>query len=330
MRAVFITSFGDPYRCEVREVPTPPLAARHVLVKVHAAALNRADLLQLRGSYNPPVDIPKEIPGLEFAGSVVRSDVGASRWREGDRVFAIAGGAAQAEYVSAHEDMLAAVPQRLTDVQAGAVPEVFVTAHDALIVQAGVKAGERVLIHAVASGVGLAAVQVCRAWGAIPYGTSRTASKLASARAVGLEGGLALGDDPQEMLPQCATWTGGVGFDVVLDLAGGPYVAASLEALAPRGRHMLVGTMAGASAPLDLRRFLGKRLTMRGTVLRSRALQEKIAVMRAFVEEVVPKLESGALQPTIDSVFPLERAQEAYARLETNQTIGKVVLTMNS
>jgi putative PIG3 family NAD(P)H quinone oxidoreductase len=327
MRAVYIASFGDPYGIEVRDVPEPALPPRHVLVKVHATALNRADLLQLRGRYNPPPDIPKEIPGLEFAGSVVRSGAGASRWREGDRVFSIAGGAAHAEYVAAHEDMLATVPQRLSDQQAGAVPEVFVTAHDALIVQAGVKAGERVLIHAVASGVGLAAVQVCRAWGAIPYGTTRTESKLATARALGLEGGMALGDDPAAMLPQCATWTGGVGFDVVLDLAGGGYVAASLEALGSRGRHMLVGTMAGATTSLDLRKFLGKRLTMRGTVLRSRALQEKIAVMRAFTEDVVPKLESGALQPTIDAVYPLARAAEAYARLESNQTIGKVVLT---
>ncbi|MGQ0640834.1 MAG: NAD(P)H-quinone oxidoreductase [Gemmatimonadaceae bacterium] len=328
MRAAYIARFGDPSGLEVRAVQEPTLAPRHVLVRVRAAALNRADLLQLKGKYPPPADVAKEIPGLEFAGSIVRSGAGASRWREGDRVFAIAGGAAQAELVSAHEDMLAAVPDRLSDVEAGAVPEAFVTAYDALITQAEVKAGERVLIHAVASGVGLAAVQVCRAWGAIPYGTSRTERKLAIARDVGLEGGVALRDDPREMLSRCAAWTGGVGFDVVLDLAGGDYVPASLEALALRGRHMLVGTMAGSTATLDLRRVLSKRLTMRGTVLRSRGLQEKIAVMRAFAEDVVPKLESGALNPIIDSAYPLERVAEAYTRLESNETIGKVVLTM--
>lgn len=328
MRAAFIAKFGDPDGLEVRDVPEPALPARHVLVRVKAAALNRADLLQRMGKYPPPPGAPKEIPGMEFAGHVVRSGDGASRWREGDRVFALAGGGAQAEYVSAHEDMLAAVPERLTDAEAGAVPEAFITAYDALITQAELKAGERVLIHAVASGVGLAAVQICRTWGAIPYGTSRTEGKIERARALGLEAGAALGNDPASLLARSATWTGGVGFDVVLDLAGGDYVPVSLEALAPRGRLMLVGTMAGSKASIDLRRVLGMRLTLRGTVLRSRSLQEKIAVMRAFADEVVPRVASGALLPVIDSVYPLEQVVAAYARLESNATVGKVVLTL--
>lgn len=328
MRAAFIARFGDPDGLEVREVPEPSLPPRHVLVRVRAAALNRADLLQRMGKYPPPPDAPKEIPGMEFAGEVVRSGEGASRWRDGERVFAIVGGGAQAEYVSAHEDMLTAVPERLSDIEAAAVPEAFITAYDALITQAELKAGERVLIHAVASGVGLAAVQVCRTWGAIPYGTSRTEAKLERARELGLEAGVALGSDPAALLEPGVTWTGGVGFDVVLDLAGGDYVPAGLQALAPRGRLMLVGTMAGMKATIDLRRVLGMRLTIRGTVLRSRSLQEKIAVMRAFADEVVPRVRSGALLPVIDSVYPLEQLQAAYARLESNTTIGKVVLTL--
>ena len=290
MRAAFIARFGDPDGLEVRDVPEPALPARHVLVRVRAAALNRADLLQRMGKYPAPPDAPKEIPGMEFAGEVVRSGEGASRWREGDRVFSIVSGGAQAEYVSAHEDMLVAVPERLSDIEAGAVPEAFITAYDALITQAELKAGERVLIHAVASGVGLAAVQVCRMWGAIPYGTSRNEGKIERARALGLEAGAALGNDPAELLARSAMWTGGVGFDVVLDLVGGDYVPVSLEALAPRGRLMLVGTMAGTKATIDLRRVLGMRLTLRGTVLRKRSLQEKIAVMRAFADEVVPRV----------------------------------------
>lgn len=328
MRAAFITRFGDPHGIAVRDVPEPALPARHVLVRVRAAGLNRADLLQRMGKYPPPADVAKEIPGLEFAGHVVRLGEGAARWREGDRVFAIVGGAAQAEFVSVHEDMLAAVPDNLDDVEAAAVPEAFITAHDALIMQAGLKAGERVLIHAVASGVGLAAVQICRAWGAIPYGTTRSEDKLERARGVGLEAGVALGSDPQAMTGATAGWTGGVGADVVLDLVGGDYLPASLQTLAPRGRLMLVGTMGGASATIDLRRVLGMRLTIRGTVLRSRSLQEKIAVMRAFTEDVIPRLASGALAPVIDSVFPLEQIDAAYARLESNATVGKVVLTL--
>lgn len=328
MRAAFIAQFGDPDGIEVRDVPEPAVPPRHVLVRVRAAALNRADLLQRMGKYPAPQDAPKQIPGIEFAGEVVRCAEGASRWRTGDRVFAIASGGAQAEYVSTHEDMLAAVPERLSDAEAGAVPEAFITAYDALISQADLKAGERVLIHAVASGVGLAAIQICRTWGAVPYGTSRTEAKIERARALGLEAGVALGRDPAALLDRSAAWTGGVGFDVVLDLAGGDYVPVSLEALAIRGRLMLVGTMAGTKATIDLRRVLGMRLTIRGTVLRSRSLQEKIAVMRAFADDVVPRVGSGALVPVIDSVYPLEQIQSAYARLESNATVGKVVLTL--
>lgn len=327
MRAAYIARF-DQHGLEIRDVPEPQVPARHVLVRVRAAGLNRADLMQRAGKYPPPADVPKEIPGMEFAGEVVRSGEGASRWREGDRVFAIIGGGAQAEYVSTHEDMLTSVPDRLSDVEAGAVPEVYITAYDALIGQAGLKAGERVLIHAVASGVGLAAVQICRAWGAIPYGTSRTEAKLDRARGFGLEAGIALGSDPSSLVARVAAWTGGVGFDVVMDLVGGDYVSPSLEALAPRGRLMLVGTMAGSRASVDLRRILGMRLTLRGTVLRGRSLQEKIAAMRAFTDEVVPRLANGTLAPVIDSTFPLEQIDAAYARLESNSTVGKVVLTI--
>ncbi|HEY7569530.1 MAG TPA: NAD(P)H-quinone oxidoreductase [Gemmatimonadaceae bacterium] len=328
MRAAYIARFGEPNGLEIRDVPEPQVPARHVLVRVRAAGLNRADLMQRAGKYPPPADVPKEIPGLEFAGEVVRCGDGASRWREGDRVFAITGGGAQAEYVSSHEDMLASVPGRLSDVEAGAVPEAYITAYDALIGQAGLKAGERVLIHAVASGVGLAAVQICRAWGAIPYGTSRTEAKLDRARSIGLEAGVALGSDPGAILARGAAWTGGVGFDVVLDLVGGDYVSPSLEVLAPRGRLMLVGTMAGSRANVDLRRILGMRLTLRGTVLRGRSLQEKIAAMRAFTDEVVPRLANGTLAPVIDATYPLAQIDAAYARLESNSTVGKVVLTI--
>jgi NADPH:quinone reductase len=260
MRAAYIARFGDPDGLEVRDVPEPAVPPRHVLVRVTAAALNRADLLQRMGKYPPPAGIPKEIPGIEFAGAVVRPGPESARWREGDRVFAITGGAAQAEYVSVHEDVLAAVPPNLNDADAAAIPEAFITAHDALLTQAGLKAGERVLIHAVASGVGLAAVQICRAWGAIPYGTTRSESKIAAVRALGLEQGLAVVNDVTTELESTLAWTGGVGFDIVLDLVGGAYTPASLAVLAPLGRLMLLATLAGASATLDLRRLLTQRL----------------------------------------------------------------------
>ncbi|MGQ0539634.1 MAG: NAD(P)H-quinone oxidoreductase, partial [Gemmatimonadaceae bacterium] len=320
MRAVVIARHGDPDGLKLREVPEPALPARHVLVRVAAAGLNRADLLQRAGRYPAPGDAPQDIPGIELAGVVVRLGAGAARWRPGDRVFAIVGGGAQAELASVHEELLAAVPDSLSDAAAGAVPEAYITAYDALVTQAQLKAGDRVLIHAVGSGVGLAAVQICRAWGAIPYGTSRTQDKIARASTLGLEAGVALGNDLSELVDRCRAWTGGVGMDVVLDLAGGPYVSASLAALAPQGRLMLLGTIAGAEATVDLRRILSARLTLRGSVLRSRSLQEKIAVTRAFAEDVVPRLASGVLSPVIDATYPLDRVSDAYARLDSNAT----------
>ncbi|HJU65466.1 MAG TPA: NAD(P)H-quinone oxidoreductase [Gemmatimonadaceae bacterium] len=326
MRAAVITSAGDPDVLELRDVPRPAPGVEQVLVRVRASALNRADLLQRRGGYAAPPGWPSDIPGIELAGEITAVGSGATLWQVGDRVFGLAGGGAHAEYCVLHERTLARVPAGLSWVQAAAIPEAFITAHDALATQAVLRAGERVLIHAVGSGVGLAAVQLSRALGALPYGTARTADKLERARALGLEDGAVILGDAASLDPHVARWTGGRGFEVVLDLVGGAYVPASIAALAHRGRLMLVGLMAGASAHIDLGRILRHRLTIRGTVLRSRPLEERIAVTRAFAAEVVPLLESGALTPVIDSTFDLADIRAAHARLESNATFGKVVV----
>jgi putative PIG3 family NAD(P)H quinone oxidoreductase len=335
MKAVFITCPGGPEVLEVREVEAPTPAANEVLVRVKASALNRADLLQRQGRYPAPPGFPPEIPGMEFAGEVAALGPGAHKWKAGQRVFGITGGGAHAEYLVAHEATLAEVPVKLSWAEAAAVPEVFLTAHDALWVQAALVPGERVLIHAVGSGVGLAAVQLVRAKGAIPFGTSRTADKIERARDYGLEDG-AVVNDPAAELPELARrWApegspekSNEGFDVVLDLVGGAYVAASVQALRLKGRLMLVGTVAGGSAELKLSPILGKRLTLRGTVLRSRSLEEKIAATAKFAAEVVPLLERGTVRPTIDSRFPLDQIRQAHQRLESNETFGKVVLEL--
>jgi putative PIG3 family NAD(P)H quinone oxidoreductase len=335
MKAVFITRPGGPEVLEVREVEAPVPAANEVLVRVKASALNRADLLQRQGRYPAPPGFPPDIPGIEFAGEVAATGPGAHRWQAGQRVFGITGGGAHAKYLVAHEGTLAEVPSNLSWAEAAAVPEAFLTAHDALWVQAALAAGERVLIHAAGSGVGLAAVQLVRAKGAVPYGTSRTADKIARAREYGLEDG-AVVTDPATELPELAhRWApeqsperSNDGFDVVLDLVGGAYVPASIQALRLKGRLMLVGTVAGSSAEVKFAPLMSKRLTLRGTVLRARPLEEKIAATAKFAAEVVPLLERGTLRPTIDSRFPLDQIRQAHQRLESNETFGKVVLEL--
>lgn len=328
MRAVVITQSGGPDVLQVRDVPRPEPLGRQVLVRVHAAALNRADLLQRRGRYAVPNDAPREIPGIEFAGEVAACGTDARRWHDGDRVCAIASGGAQAQYVVVHEDTLIPVPASLDWIDAAAVPEAFITAWDALVLQAAVRRGETVLVHAAGSGVGLATLQVARAWKAIPYGTTRTESKLTRARALGLEDGVVLHGELGPLVPAVQRWTSERGIDVIMDLVGGPYVQAGIALLALKGRMMLIGTIAGAESAIDLRRMLGRRLTVRGTVLRPRSVEEKCAVASAFTREVVPLLERGECRPVVDSVHDLEQIADAHRRLESNETFGKVVVSI--
>ena len=330
MKAVVISRFGGPEVLEIRGVAAPRPGPNEVLVHVRSTALNRADLLQRQGRYAAPSDAPQDIPGLEFAGEVAELGTNARHWHEGDRVMGLIVGGAHAEFVTAHQDALAAVPPSLEWPDAGAVPEVFITAHDALQ-QAAFEAGESVLIHAVGSGVGLAATQLVRALGGRAFGTSRTSDKIERAKAFGLESGYAVPEPPSlaGLSGFARNVTDGSGFDVVLDLNGGPYFAASLEAMALRGRLILIGGVAGGKADVDLYQILRKRLHIIGTVMRARSLEEKIANTAAFARDVVPLLANGSIQPVIDSVFPLERIQDAHRRLESNETFGKVVLTLS-
>lgn len=327
MRAVVITKPGGPEVLQVRQVPRPEAGRGEVLVAVKASALNRADLLQREGHYPAPPGAPADIPGLELAGEVAALGTGVSRWRVGDRVFGVVGGGGQAEYAVTHADALAAVPAALSWEDAAAVPEVFITAHDAMITQAQLRAGENLLIHAVASGVGLAAAQLARAWGARAFGTLRTPSKLdAIGEEYGLVDGFIVADDPSAILPWVQERTDSHGMDVTLDLVGGPYLEASIRAAALKGRIMLVGAMAGRSGTISIGMVLGKRLTIRGTTLRARALDEKIAATEAFTRDVVPLLARGQVRPTIDSVFAMADVAEAHRRMASNATVGKLVL----
>jgi NADPH2:quinone reductase len=329
MLAVKIVSEEDEGRLEVCEVRRPAARADRVRVRVRAAGLNRADLLQKRGRYPAPPGVPADIPGMEFAGEVEQTGEEVRAWRVGQRVFGITGGGAQAEYAVVPESHLAEIPEALSFEEAACVPEVFITAHDALSTQGRLRTGERVLVHAAGSGVGTAALQLARAAGAgAVYGTARTAAKLERAREFGMDEGVVVSEDTRAFAEAVRVWTKGAGVNVVLDLVGASYLDANLDALAARGRMLLVGTLGGASAPLDFRRVMGKRLRLTGTVLRARTTEEKAAAVRRFAAEVVPLLARRSVRPVLDSAFALEDVSSAYARLESNETFGKVVLKM--
>ncbi|HXT49294.1 MAG TPA: NAD(P)H-quinone oxidoreductase [Gemmatimonadaceae bacterium] len=329
MRAVVISAPGGIEVLELRDVPRPAPSFAQVLVRVHAAALNRADIMQRQGRYPPPADSPADIPGMELAGEIAEVGPGVARWKVGQRVFGIVGGGAYAEYVVTHERLLAEIPDSLGYVDAAAIPEAFITANDALVEQASMRASELVLIHACASGVGLAAIQLTRALGGVPFGTARGAGKLDRAREYGLEDGWDASGDLGQLAARARDWSGGRGVNIVLDLVGGAYVAASLAALAPRGRLILIGTIAGAEATIPLGRVLSSRLTIRGTVLRNRPLEEKILATRAFETQVVPLYARGVMRATIDREYPIASVRDAHARLESNATVGKIVLLVS-
>ena len=324
MRASVITRPGGPEVLQLRDDVEPPTPrAREILVRVHATALNRADLLQRRGNYPAPAGWPADIPGLEYAGTVAALGAGATRWQIGDRVMGLVGGGAYAEYVAVHEDEALPVPARLTLEQAAAIPEAYFTAHDALFTQAEIRTGESVLVHAIASGVGTAALQLARAARCTVLGTSRTPEKLARMRALGLEHAIDAHDDWSARAREI---TGGRGVDVVLDLVGGDYLPGNIAALAPRGRLILIGLVAGRTAQLDMGTVLRQRMRIIGTAMRSRSHEEKVGVCEAFARDALEWLATGEIAPVIERVVSMREVAGEHAAMERNENVGKIVL----
>ena len=323
MRAVTIPEFGGPEVLRLGPVRAPRPGPRELLVRVHASGVNRADLLQRRGLYPPPPG-ESEVPGLEFAGVVEEVGGVVTRWRVGDRVMGIVGGGGYAERVVVDERVAVAVPEGMEMTVAGAIPEVYMTAYDAVFRQAGLREGEVLLIHAVGSGVGTAALRLARRAGARTIGTSRTGAKLERAAGVGLGVGLRGGEGWEAGVMDA---TGGRGADVILDLVGAPYLAGNQAAIAVGGRHVVVGVPGGSRAGIDLRRLMVRRARLFGTVLRARSVGEKAALAAEFSEAVLPGFTDGSLEPVIDSVFSVVRAADAHRRMEKNGNFGKIVLT---
>jgi len=323
MRAVVIREPGGPHVLEEREVAVPEPGPGEVRIRVGAVGMNRADLLQRLGRYPAPPGYRDDIPGLEVAGKIDRVGDDVDGLQVGDRVMGVVGGGGYAELVCAPAATLVPVPDTLDDVAAAAVPEVYMTAFDALFLQEGLEAGETLLVHAVGSGVGTAAVQLARRAGARTVGTSRTPEKLERARELGLDVAVA-GDDrwPDGVLDA----TEGEGADVILDLVGGPYLAGNLKVLALRGRQIVVGVTAGPRSEIDLRMLMRRRASIRGTVLRARTVEEKAALARAFEARVLSGFDDGSLVPVVDRTFPAADAAEAHRYMEANESFGKILL----
>lgn len=326
MRALTISGPGGPEVLDVRTVPDPAFGPEDVLVRVRAAALNRADVLQRRGLYPAPPGVPADIPGLEFAGEVEACGSLVASLAAGDRVMGIVGGGGQAERLRLHERMCLPIPPGMGFAEAAAIPEAFLTAYDALFARAGLTAGESVLIHAAGSGVGTAAAAIASVTGSRVIALSRSPEK--RRKLVGLGYEAVLDPDDPRLAETIRQRTGGRGVDVVVDFLGRAAWAVNVDALAPQGRLVLVGTLTGSKVEADLSALMRKRLTVVGTVLRSRPLEEKIALVQAFSRTILPLLASGRLVPVVDRVLPLEEAPAAHAVMERNENFGKIVLTL--
>lgn len=326
-RAVFIRAPGDADVLELGSLEVRDPGPHEVLVAVAAAGLNRADVLQRKGFYPAPPGVPKDVPGLELAGTVAAIGEGVTSVKVGDRVMAIAGGGAMSSLVVAHERELIPVPAGMSLTDAAAIPEAFLTAWDALSDQAQLGAGEVVLLHAVASGVGTAAIQLARIAGAISIGTSRSPGKLDRCVDLGLDH--AVHAEGGRFAGRVFELTHGRGADVILDTVGAAYLEENVRAVAAKGRIVTIGLLGGAAATLPLAPLLAKRASIRGTVLRSRPLEEKASLARTFATRALPLFATGKLRPIVDAVLPIADVREAHRRMEANETFGKLVLAFD-
>ena len=325
MRAVVLRSHGGPDVLQFEDVASPYIGEQDILVTVAATALNRADLLQRMGFYPNPFPSGPEIPGLEFAGTVAAIGDKVTAWSIGDRVMGITSGGAYAEQLAIHERQAMAVPSGMSLHDAAGIPEVFITAWDALVVQGGLTSGRWAMVHAGASGVGTAAIQICKAIGARIVVTC-SGGKVEACRALGAD--VVVDYGTQDFVTEVATATAGKGVDVILDVIGGDYVERNIASLAVKGHIIQVGVMAGKPVSFNVGLLLGKRASITGTVLRARPLEEKIAISQRFAAEMLPLFDSGKLKPVIDSTYAFAEIASAHEYMATNGNVGKIVITV--
>jgi NADPH2:quinone reductase len=322
-KAIRIREPGGPDVLEVGEIELAAPSASQVVVEVAAAGLNRADCLQRRGFYPAPSGVPADVPGLEFAGVVESVGDSAIAWKPGDRVMGIVGGGSMATRVITEAAELMAVPEALSLEEAAGVPEVFLTAYDAIVLQGGLQSGGFVLFHAVASGVGTAGIQLASVIGAISIGTSRTADKLPRCTEIGLDHAILVEDGN---FADAVLAAAPKGVDVILDTIGAAYLGQNVKSIAKKGRIIVIGLMGGVKGELPLGALLAKRASIQGSVLRSRSPEEKTELTESFTKAMLPHFTTGALKPIIDDVLPMSEIQTAHRRMDKNETFGKIVL----
>jgi NADPH:quinone reductase len=325
MIAIGIKAPGGPEMLVAEERPMPLPGAGEILVKVAAAGVNRPDVMQRQGRYPPPKGAP-DIPGLEIAGEVVALGDGVTRWKIGDKVAALVVGGGYAEYCLAHESHALPVPPDLTLVEAAAIPETFFTVWHNAFERGRLKAGETLLVHGGSSGIGTAAIQLAKAFGARVIATAGSVEKCDACRSLGAD--VAVNYKAQDFVAAVKAATDGKGANVVLDMVGGDYIERNYEAAAVEGRVVQIAFQGSSKATVDFRRILLKRLTHTGSTLRARSISDKGAIARAVEERVLPLIAAGQVRPLIDSTFPLVQAAAAHARMETSTHIGKIVLTV--
>jgi NADPH2:quinone reductase len=323
MRAVAISKPGAPEVLQAVFAPTPEPADSEVLIRVHAAGVNRPDVLQRLGMYPVPADADP-LPGLEVAGEVVATGAKASRWRCGAKVMALCHGGGYAEYCRVNENHCLPVPAKLSMVEAAAIPEAFFTVWYNVFMRAGLDADESMLVHGGSSGIGTTAIQLAKARGASVIATAGTDSKCDFCSELGADHALNYKESDWEQ--SVGQLTDGKGVDLVLDMVAGPYMQKNMNVLGRDGRYVIIAFLQGSKAELDMRQVLGKRLTITGSTLRPQTTAEKAAIAADLEDRVLPLIELGAVRPIIDSTFPLADAAKAHALMESSQHMGKIVL----
>ncbi|WP_288798828.1 NAD(P)H-quinone oxidoreductase [uncultured Arsenicicoccus sp.] len=325
MKAITLPSFGGPKVLTVSEIPTPGIGPDEVLVRVVAAGVNRADLLQRQGHYPPPPG-ESDIPGLEVSGIVVQVGSRVAGWREGDEVCALLAGGGYAEHVAVPAGQLLPVPAGTSLVDAAALPEVTCTVWSNLVMTAGLRSGETLLVHGGSSGIGTTAIQIARSLGARVAVTAGSGAKLERCRELGAS--ILIDYKQQDFVEELRAATDGRGADVILDNMGAKYLPRNVAALATGGRLVIIGMQGGVKGELDIATLLRKRGTVVATSLRARPRDEKAAIVAEVREHVWPLVEAGELVPVIHARFPAREAARAHEELDRGTHIGKVLLTI--
>jgi NADPH2:quinone reductase len=325
MTVIAIRAPGGPDVLVPEQRPVPQPGAGEVLVKVAAAGVNRPDVMQRQGLYPPPKGAT-DIPGLEIAGEVVALGTGAARWKLGDKIMALVVGGGYAQYCPAHESHALPVPPRLTMIEATAIPETFFTVWHNTFERGRLTAGETLLVHGGSSGIGTAAIQLAKAFGARVIATAGSDEKCAACRRLGADA--SINYRTEDFVAATKAATGGKGADVILDMVGGNYIERNYEAAAVEGRVVQIAFQGSSQATVDFHRIMLKRLTHTGSTLRARSVGDKAAIARAVEERVLPLIAERKVRPVIDSTFALSQASAAHARMETSAHIGKIVLTL--